>query len=169
MATGAIDANGIWQYGEDDSETTFSALLNKVASSTSTQVGTLKLPGRVIQHKSVDISYFSGTNTTYTALTGSTITITPRSASSIFVIVGYFPWVYCNAASTLNGAVGVNGTAGAETATYNVAAGGVNSLSTAQFYAPGSTATFTVNSYFKVTGGTYSISYPKLMIQEISQ
>jgi hypothetical protein len=38
MATGALDANGIWQYGEDDSEATASALLNKLASSTSTTI-----------------------------------------------------------------------------------------------------------------------------------
>jgi hypothetical protein len=42
MATGALDANGIWIYGEDDSEATFSALLNKLGDSTSDEVGTLK-------------------------------------------------------------------------------------------------------------------------------
>ena len=42
MATGALDANGIWQYGEDDSETTFSGLLNKLASSTSATVTRLE-------------------------------------------------------------------------------------------------------------------------------
>lgn len=35
MATGALDANGIWQYGEDDSEPTFSGLLNKLGDSVS--------------------------------------------------------------------------------------------------------------------------------------
>lgn len=44
MATGALDANGIWQYGEDDSEATFSALLNKLGSSVSTKFGANK-PG----------------------------------------------------------------------------------------------------------------------------
>lgn len=39
MATGAPGTNGVWQYGEDDSETTFSGLLNKVASTTNTQIG----------------------------------------------------------------------------------------------------------------------------------
>lgn len=39
MATGAADANGIWIYGEDDTESTHSALLNKLASSTSTKIG----------------------------------------------------------------------------------------------------------------------------------
>ncbi len=42
MATGALDANGIWQYGEDDSNTTFSALLNRLASSVSTALGLIK-------------------------------------------------------------------------------------------------------------------------------
>jgi hypothetical protein len=42
MATGSLDANGIWIYGEDDSEATFSALLNKLGDSTSDEVGTLK-------------------------------------------------------------------------------------------------------------------------------
>lgn len=35
MATGALDANGVWIYGEDDSELTFSALLNKGMESVS--------------------------------------------------------------------------------------------------------------------------------------
>ena len=42
MATGALDANGIWQYGEDDSEPTFSGLINKLASSTSNTVTRLE-------------------------------------------------------------------------------------------------------------------------------
>lgn len=39
MATGAPGTNGVWQYGEDDSEATFSALLNKAAYTTDTQIG----------------------------------------------------------------------------------------------------------------------------------
>jgi hypothetical protein len=39
MATGSPGTNGVWQYGEDDSEATFSALLNKAASTTDTQIG----------------------------------------------------------------------------------------------------------------------------------
>jgi len=35
MATGGLDANGIWLYGEDDSEPTASALLNKLGNSIS--------------------------------------------------------------------------------------------------------------------------------------
>ena len=40
MATGAPGTNGVWQYGEDDSEATFSALLNKVASTADASIGT---------------------------------------------------------------------------------------------------------------------------------
>jgi hypothetical protein len=39
MATGAPGTNGVWQYGEDDSEATFSALLNKAASTTDSAIG----------------------------------------------------------------------------------------------------------------------------------
>lgn len=39
MATGAPGTNGVWLFGEDDSEATFSALLNKAGSTTNTQLG----------------------------------------------------------------------------------------------------------------------------------
>lgn len=39
MATGAPGSNGVWLYGEDDSETTFSALLNKAGTTVNTQIG----------------------------------------------------------------------------------------------------------------------------------
>lgn len=57
MATGSLDTNGIWKYGEDDSEATFSALLNKLASSTSTRVG-IKTAYRLSQ-----TVYFTGSGT----------------------------------------------------------------------------------------------------------
>lgn len=42
MATGALDANGIWQYGEDDSTSPWSPYMNLGQGSTTTQVGLLK-------------------------------------------------------------------------------------------------------------------------------
>ena len=47
MATGALDANGIWQYGEDDSEPTFSGMLNKLGNSVSTTVTRLEELGGI--------------------------------------------------------------------------------------------------------------------------
>jgi len=42
MATGANDANGVWIYGEDDSNPTFSALLNRLGNSISTTLTSYK-------------------------------------------------------------------------------------------------------------------------------
>lgn len=42
MATGALDANGIWQYGPDDQRVPFDNTLNLGQAATSTAIGTLK-------------------------------------------------------------------------------------------------------------------------------
>lgn len=87
MATGALDANGIWQYGEDDSEATFSTLLNKLSSSTSTQVGAIKLPGRVVQVKSATRNNIFSTNqATYQEVPNTLVTITPRSTANKILV-----------------------------------------------------------------------------------
>jgi hypothetical protein len=39
MATGSPGSNGVWLYGEDDSEPTFSQLLNKAGTTVNTQLG----------------------------------------------------------------------------------------------------------------------------------
>lgn len=94
MATGAPGTNGVWQYGEDDSEATFSALLNKAASTTDTQLGldrarltTLELAGRIIQ--TVSASYATQVQTTSDTYvtTNLTATITPRYSNSKILII----------------------------------------------------------------------------------
>lgn len=87
MATGSLDANGIWQYGEDDSNTTFSALLNRLGSSTSTQMAKALFSGRIIQ--TVSSSYTTSTSTTSTSFvsTGLTATITPRYSTSKIMVI----------------------------------------------------------------------------------
>lgn len=85
MATGALDANGIWQYGEDDNEPTFSGMLNKLGGSTSTAIGLLK--SSVVQVKSVTKTDTASTSSaTYTDITGLSITITPKSASNKILV-----------------------------------------------------------------------------------
>lgn len=70
MATGAPGTNGVWQYGEDDSEATFSALLNKVASTADTQIGTDR--GRLTTLEARRLAAFSPVIPTgVTASTGS--------------------------------------------------------------------------------------------------
>lgn len=88
MATGSLDANGIWIYGEDDSEATFSALLNKLGDSTSDVVAVLKQSGRVIQTVSVSkTDTFSSTSSAYVDITGLSATITPRYATSKILVI----------------------------------------------------------------------------------
>lgn len=81
MATGALNSNGVWLYGEDDSEATFSALLNKLGNSVSS---TLK--GRVLQVQYVEATAeVTSTSSTPTS-TGVSISFTPVSATSKIVI-----------------------------------------------------------------------------------
>jgi hypothetical protein len=86
MATGSLDANGIWIYGEDDSEPTFSALLNKLGDSTSDQVADIKRKGRIVQ--TVISSTATRVETSANVDTGLAATITPiYSNSDIYITV----------------------------------------------------------------------------------
>lgn len=88
MATGAPDANGIWIYGEDDSEPTFSALLNKLGTSTSTQVANIKQAGRVLNTVSAaKRDTFTTTSATFTTVTGLSVTITPKATTSKILVI----------------------------------------------------------------------------------
>lgn len=59
MATGYIDANGIWNYGEDDSDSTFSELLNRLATSTSAVVQDPTVSGKMRLTNLNDVSLVS--------------------------------------------------------------------------------------------------------------
>lgn len=106
MATGSLDSNGIWIYGEDDSETTFSGLLNKLGDSVSdkftgglaiasggtgatTVAGALNNLGvkfrQVITQNFFPATVFS-TSTTWVD-TGLTLSITPSSSSNKILII----------------------------------------------------------------------------------
>jgi hypothetical protein len=90
MATGAPDSNGIWIYGEDDSEATFSALLNKLGNSASSAL-TSKLsglPGKIVNIQSGFASTeLSSTSTTFID-TGLSVSITPQKAANRLLIFG---------------------------------------------------------------------------------
>jgi hypothetical protein len=75
MATGSLDANGIWIYGEDDSEPTFSGLLNKLGDSTSDAVGLVKNGP-----KGVLVATSGGTNGYTYATLGTNLTISTGGA-----------------------------------------------------------------------------------------
>jgi hypothetical protein len=102
MATGSPGTNGVWQYGEDDSEATFSALLNKAASTTDTAIGVdrgrltaleadvtaLEAAGRIVQvitaTKTDTASIASGT---FTDISGLSVSITPKSATNKILVL----------------------------------------------------------------------------------
>lgn len=83
MATGALDANGVWIYGEDDSEATFSSLLNKHASSIG---ATMK--GRIAQVVTATTAAPVSTTSGSYVSSGLSASITPKfSTSKIIVLV----------------------------------------------------------------------------------
>ena len=101
MATGALDPNGIWQYGEDDSEPTFSGLLNKLGGSVSARVGAA---GQIIQTVyGTTVTAASSSTTTY-ADTGLTATITPKYATSKILVFVDQNGIFKSNGSTLNAA-----------------------------------------------------------------
>lgn len=79
MATGANDANGIWQYGEDDSNTTFSALLNRLGASTSTAIGLIKNDS-----KGIIATTSGGTSGKSYALLASNVVVSTGATSDVF-------------------------------------------------------------------------------------
>jgi len=87
---GGLDANGVWQYGEDDTEALASDLLNLGMGSVSTAITNLE-PVGVFQLVSTSLlstyseSLFSGVTST-DVVTGLTATITPISASSKILV-----------------------------------------------------------------------------------
>ncbi len=89
MATGALDTNGIWQYGEDDSNTTFSALLNRLGTS----IGS-NMKGRIAQVVSVQYGTITTNSTTTYVATGLTATITPTKASSKILVFAVTNGIY---------------------------------------------------------------------------
>lgn len=94
MATGALNNRGIWLYGEDDSEATFSALLNKLGSSVS------NAPGRILQVKSAYPYQTFSTTSTSNVATSLTLSITPTSTTSKIIIGIYAGTMWTSAAGS---------------------------------------------------------------------
>jgi hypothetical protein len=81
---GALDANGIYIYAEDDDLSPFSTLLNKLADSTSDAI---VAPGKVIQQVSATFSTQTTTTSTTFVPTGLSVSITPKRSDSKFIIL----------------------------------------------------------------------------------
>jgi len=88
IGPGGLDSNGIWQFGEDDSEALASDLLNLGMGSVSTAISTL---GGVLQVVSTTkTNAFTTTSTSMVDVTGLTVTITPASASNKILVMANF-------------------------------------------------------------------------------
>ena len=89
IGPGGLDSNGIWQFGEDDSEALASDLLNLGMASVSTAIGGLGGAGilQVVSTTKTDTwSASLGAGATSSEVTGFTVSITPSSASNkIFI------------------------------------------------------------------------------------
>lgn len=121
MATGALDANGIWLYGEDDSEPTASALLNKLGNSVSDKfdgglpvanggTGSTTVAGAQDSLR-VGLVPISPSSVTYVGGTGSTGTLGLMTFSNCtkLEINGVFSGAYENYRIMLRAAGSANG------------------------------------------------------------
>jgi len=99
MATGSLDANGVWIYGEDDSETTFSALLNKLGDSVS---DALVSSGKILQVVQGNSAANTINSTSTQVDTGLSATITPKFTSSKILVIVQQGGCYKSAANAGN-------------------------------------------------------------------
>ena len=92
IGPGGLDSNGIWQFGEDDSEALASDLLNLGMASVSTAIGGLGGAGILQVVSTTKTDTFSASVSgggLSSEITGLTASITPSSASSkILVMMG---------------------------------------------------------------------------------
>lgn len=158
MATGALDANGIWQYGEDDAYATHSQLLNKLAESTSTAMTAAGKSINAVSVTKTDAMSVSIAAGAAADITGLSITHTMKKSTNKLLLIAQIG-VMADSANLNVGAirfvagttpVGVGTTAGSR---ISVSAGGQNSpsastsvtksLSTTYLYAPASTSAVT--------------------------
>lgn len=86
IGPGGLDSNGIWQFGEDDSEALASDLLNLGMASVSTAIGGLSGAGILQVVSTTKTDTFSTTSNSFTDITGLSASITPESTSSKLLI-----------------------------------------------------------------------------------
>ncbi len=87
LGPGGLDSNGIWLYGEDDSEALASDLLNLGMQSVSDVVAGLGGSGILQVVSTTKTDTFSTTSSTLTDVTGLSATITPSSSSSKVLVL----------------------------------------------------------------------------------
>lgn len=158
MATGALNAQGVWIYGEDDSETTFSALLNKLGNSV-----TSNLKGKILQQTYSTATYTISSASATPVTTGLTASINPISSTSKIIVIFNINGIEKGAAdSTCSGTFNLykNGSALQEAGEYvGYGMGNVNLPSVSNVYSStsGSTSAQTYTIMFQRTTGSGSV------------
>ena len=91
---GGLDANGVWQYGEDDTEALASDLLNLGMASISTEVGLLDaavaaiVTGQILQVVHAEkLDTFTTTSSSFVDITDLDANITPSGISSKVIVI----------------------------------------------------------------------------------
>ena len=90
IGPGGLDSNGIWQFGEDDSEALASDLLNLGMASVSTAIGAIPPAGILQVVSTTKTDTFSTSATSFTDITDLSATITPSSTSSKILVMAVF-------------------------------------------------------------------------------
>ena len=160
---GGLDANGIWQYGEDDTEALASDLLNLGMGSVSTAVGGLGAPTilQVVSTAKTD-TFSSALTTGYVAVTGLTATLTPASVSSKVLVSGYCS-VAVRDGVALTGASGdANGSAKRATSggvAYTTSQRGIASVPFSFLDSPATTSAVSYEIYVGYTNNSATTMY----------
>jgi hypothetical protein len=87
LGPGGLDSNGIWLYGEDDSEALASDLLNLGMQSVSDALSGVGGILEVVSTTKTDTFSGSLATNTFADITGLSVSITPKSTSSTMLIL----------------------------------------------------------------------------------
>ena len=164
---GGLDANGVWQYGEDDTEALASDLLNLGMASVSTALAAI-VTGQILQVVSTTkTDTFSTTSTSLTDVTGFAATITPSDIANkvlvqISVPIGHSANLLNNhfftVADSSNNILIIPTSPGSRVASFHAGKqpehDGMYAHSFTFSHSPSTTSPFTYKVRTAVTGGT---------------
>ena len=156
---GGLDSNGIWQFGEDDSEALASDLLNLGMASVSDAFTNL---AGILQVLSATISTAASTSSTSFQPTGLAVTITPSATSSKVLILAHTNLRNNNVGTKAEITVFRGTTSGTDLGAFgfqaNTGTGNSTSINHVNFLdSPSTTSPTTYTLAFRSTNGSHSV------------
>ena len=173
---GGLDSNGIWQFGEDDSEALASDLLNLGMASISTEVGLLDaavaaiVTGQILQVVSVTkTDTFSTSSTSVVDVTDLTATITPSATSSKIIVTASIPFGHSASDNSIlmfrdasnNSLLNPDSPSSRSASFFAGAPRNTNTMVPARFtfsHSPSTTSAFTYKVSCKTSAGTFLVN-----------